>query len=104
MSEDWIELSESISDEGWGTALRRDQIMAINEAKHGLCAIKIEGRESLIFLAGEYDIVRDEITRGKWSTYKHRIGKAPSLFDLVGDTFSFTKYKPEEVDALEKNT
>jgi hypothetical protein len=60
------------------------------------CVMQIE-RDPEVLLAGEYDIVRDEITGGKWSREAHRISTAPRLFPkgvmaAFTDSFRFDKY------------
>ena len=76
MDDEWVELTgyNLESEECSYNFVRKSNVIAVAEGENsGLCALllDVEGTKLVngpfIMLAGEYDIVRDEITGGKWS-------------------------------------
>jgi hypothetical protein len=81
MNDEWVELTgyNLESEECTHNIIRKSAILAIVEPEEGALSallLDIEGTKlehgPMVVLAGEYDIVRDEITGGKWSRARHR--------------------------------
>ena len=76
MNDEWVELTEA---SGRGTIVKRDTIISLYENadpkeatfRYARCVMQTT-KDPELLLAGEYDIVRDEITGGKWSMARHK--------------------------------
>jgi hypothetical protein len=73
MNDEWVELTGTNSDGIARFTVQRNQILAVYEDPFidnigCLISIAYDSNETkTVMLAGEYDIVRDEITGGKWA-------------------------------------